>query len=151
MIRRPPRSTLFPYTTLFRSARRHRFPHHHDQRPGGAGLGRGWDRGRGRHARPGRDHADPAGDRLSPRWAPATRSQDRKSTRLNSSHSQISYAVFCLKKQIYLTIQAITLPQPTSPCSASLTTTTSTAWSTATSFSWPSSSWHQPTATWTKP
>src|SRR2546427_7606821 len=69
MIRRPPRSTLFPYTTLFRSRR--------PQRPS-AGL-----RGRGR--RLGRPDRRP---RL-----------DRKSTRLNSSHSQISYAVFCLKKK----------------------------------------------------
>src|SRR2546430_5860162 len=71
MIRRPPRSTLFPYTTLFRSLardlngdapRRDRDCHrpHHDERHDG---------------------------------------QDRKSTRLNSSHSQISYAVFCLKKK----------------------------------------------------
>src|SRR2546427_8550026 len=70
MIRRPPRSTLFPYTTLFRSPC-----------PGSTG----------------------------PRWwlvvcssgacAPGWSSSDRKSTRLNSSHSQISYAVFCLKKK----------------------------------------------------
>src|SRR6478736_6440743 len=63
MIRRPPRSTLFPYTTLFRSR---------------------WS-----HCRRG-----PA---RSP-W-PRPRPRDRKSTRLNSSHSQISYAVFCLKKK----------------------------------------------------
>src|SRR2546430_8298123 len=64
MIRRPPRSTLFPYTTLFRS-------------PYASTLSE----------RPGR-HRD---DRYHRR--------DRKSTRLNSSHSQISYAVFCLKKK----------------------------------------------------
>src|SRR2546430_12040461 len=84
MIRRPPRSTLFPYTTLFRS--RHF--------PGLDGAAAG-ERGRGlpRVRQLGRD----AADRLqgSPRHAPA----DRKSTRLNSSHSQISYAVFCLKKK----------------------------------------------------
>src|SRR5207244_13391444 len=69
--------------------RRHRFPHHHDQRLGGARVGRRRHRGRGRHARATRDHADPAGD--------------RKSTRLNSSHQIISYAVFCLKKKkIYI-------------------------------------------------
>src|SRR2546430_15866505 len=70
MIRRPPRSTLFPYTTLFRS-----LPHH----PGGAHQRRPT---RAREARVGGSHRE-----------------DRKSTRLNSSHSQISYAVFCLKKK----------------------------------------------------
>src|SRR2546427_9499729 len=69
MIRRPPRSTLFPYTTLFRS--RWHAPDHGRQGPA--------DRGR-------------LGTRLLHRL-------DRKSTRLNSSHSQISYAVFCLKKK----------------------------------------------------
>src|SRR5438132_7153270 len=71
MIRRPPRSTLFPYTTLFRSRRGIR----RADRP----VGR--DRGPSAHAR-----------------AP-TGGQDRKSTRLNSSHTVISYAVFCLKKK----------------------------------------------------
>src|SRR5947208_11107964 len=70
MIRRPPRSTLFPYTTLFRSLR--------------AGRRRGRDPDHaGRHRGPGR--VEPA--------------RDRKSTRLNSSHQIISYAVFCLKKK----------------------------------------------------
>src|SRR2546421_8615455 len=80
MIRRPPRSTLFPYTTLFRSSgsadkkRRRgmlRVP----------GDGGATTKSRGRPARAWKDH------------------QDRKSTRLNSSHDQISYAVFCLKKK----------------------------------------------------
>src|SRR2546429_4360917 len=85
MIRRPPRSTLFPYTTLFRSLR---------------GLSdpiRGLARGRGcvGHRVPP-DHWQRAG--------PADQEgldaqQDRKSTRLNSSHGYISYAVFCLKKK----------------------------------------------------
>src|SRR5690349_25040691 len=70
MLRRPPRSTLFPYTTLFRS--------------------------------PGRSRGAPAARRPSSRrdfrrFAP--RRPDRKSTRLNSSHVEISYAVFCLKKK----------------------------------------------------
>src|SRR2546426_3125090 len=74
MIRRPPRSTLFPYTTLFRSP--------------GDRAGPGQDPGRGQRlsrlrVEPGA-HAD---------------DQDRKSTRLNSSHLVISYAVFCLKKK----------------------------------------------------
>src|SRR2546430_11499883 len=72
MIRRPPRSTLFPYTTLFRSDR--------GRYPAPFGL----------HRRPGRRAIQPR--RQAPR-------SDRKSTRLNSSHSQISYAVFCLKKK----------------------------------------------------
>src|SRR5438874_6571347 len=65
MIRRPPRSTLFPYTTLFRS-----------RLVSGAGVR----------------------DRRS-LWPPRYPRQDRKSTRLNSSHVEISYAVFCLKKK----------------------------------------------------
>src|SRR3712207_7937462 len=84
MIRRPPASTLFPYTTLFRSpVRLPRLPHDL------ARLGRAAARGRaGRARRAARAAAErPAG-------------QDRKSTRLNSSHANISYAVFCLKKQM---------------------------------------------------
>src|SRR5437773_6855291 len=72
MIRRPPRSTLFPYTTLFRSERLEEFRRH--RAPGVAGF------------RPG--------GRLLVGHA-----VDRKSTRLNSSHITISYAVFCLKKK----------------------------------------------------
>src|SRR5688572_31009808 len=76
MIRRPPRSTLFPYTTLFRSRRQGRLIHD-----------------RGRRVEPQAEFASEqqeVGDHLQ---------GDRKSTRLNSSHSQISYAVFCLKKK----------------------------------------------------
>src|SRR5215469_18098306 len=72
MIRRPPRSTLFPYTTLFRSALKIEQP-----------ILAGFDWG----------HARPISSR---RCGP---SADRKSTRLNSSHVEISYAVFCLKKK----------------------------------------------------
>src|SRR3989442_6228534 len=92
MIRRPPRSTLFPYTTLFRSGKLSASPT--DVSPGNVsvsnvahyGLG-GGDVGRGlgvgeHHRR--RDH------------------RDRKSTRLNSSHVRISYAVFCLKKKKHI-------------------------------------------------
>src|SRR2546430_10176357 len=69
MIRRPPRSTLFPYTTLFRSCASYRT-------------------------------GPPVSVcRFTPAAQPATERGDRKSTRLNSSHSQISYAVFCLKKK----------------------------------------------------
>src|SRR5256885_5341485 len=75
MIRRPPRSTLFPYTTLFRSA-----------------VGR--PRFGGRQAR--------RGGRKFQEWSAPRRAQDRKSTRLNSSHLVISYAVFCLKKKKFL-------------------------------------------------
>src|SRR2546430_7669616 len=82
MIRRPPRSTLFPYTTLFRSPL----------------VGRPVPGGR-------------LGDRVLPGVEPEHQGvldQDRKSTRLNSSHSQISYAVFCLKKkkQVSLSLRA---------------------------------------------
>src|SRR3712207_7585765 len=99
MIRRPPRSTLFPYTTLFRS-----------------------DRGDGDHAGiPGRDR-----DGVVPRPEVAGRGHeqqapvpcrladrpdgvgDRKSTRLNSSHANISYAVFCLKKKKRTPVTRIT-------------------------------------------
>src|SRR5258707_13375687 len=73
MIRRPPRSTLFPYTTLFRSR---------------GTVGSGLSGRRSARARPRRERAT-----LS------ARDRDRKSTRLNSSHANISYAVFCLKKK----------------------------------------------------
>src|SRR6266480_6513722 len=72
MIRRPPRSTLFPYTTLFRSPARRQVG------PGQARLRQ---------------------DRRGPLQPHARRAGDRKSTRLNSSHMSISYAVFCLKKK----------------------------------------------------
>src|SRR3989442_10980390 len=82
MIRRPPRSTLFPYTTLFRSR-----PDHREQR----GVGEQRDRiERGQRV----ETEIPEHVRES-RFRPA----DRKSTRLNSSHVRISYAVFCLKKK----------------------------------------------------
>src|SRR5688572_32022252 len=86
MIRRPPRSTLFPYTTLFRSRGLETLRH-----------------SRGLAAR--RERAVVRGERRGRRRGSAARSRtlaaklDRKSTRLNSSHSQISYAVFCLKKK----------------------------------------------------
>src|SRR2546426_8290401 len=79
MIRRPPRSTLFPYTTLFRS------------RTGDAAGGRS-RRAAGAPRRPGGGAVHGAGQ------GPAL-PRDRKSTRLNSSHLVISYAVFCLKKK----------------------------------------------------
>src|SRR2546427_8542258 len=77
MIRRPPRSTLFPYTTLFRSRDDHRFVHE--------------DRDAERVKVSGAD--------IEVAVDIALHDRDRKSTRLNSSHSQISYAVFCLKKK----------------------------------------------------
>src|SRR3712207_7125455 len=94
MIRRPPRSTLFPYTTLFRSA----------LADPGAGT-----RDVLRPAEPA-DTAESllhAHGRAHAHVAPlVTLSQDRKSTRLNSSHANISYAVFCLKKK------TLNSPQP---------------------------------------
>src|SRR3712207_8428459 len=91
MIRRPPRSTLFPYTTLFRSSERH--PVRGDRRPcpGGPLSAQGPDL----DPRPG--DAGALGRQQPPAALPQFR--DRKSTRLNSSHANISYAVFCLKKK----------------------------------------------------
>src|SRR2546430_3952391 len=77
MIRRPPRSTLFPYTTLFRSRIGHDLPISSRSRSQSFQLDAG----------------------LADHLGPALELGDRKSTRLNSSHSQISYAVFCLKKK----------------------------------------------------
>src|SRR5690349_22909977 len=82
MIRRPPRSTLFPYTTLFRSLRAPAPPR---TRPAG-------------DCRPARTPPSRCPLRRRRGGRPASRS-DRKSTRLNSSHVEISYAVFCLKKK----------------------------------------------------
>src|SRR5947208_12757874 len=79
MIRPPPRSTLFPYTTLFRSA------------------GPSADVRDAPGRKPGRPRRPPSG--YHPRDVRAHGSRDRKSTRLNSSHQIISYAVFCLKKK----------------------------------------------------
>src|SRR5438128_6462017 len=78
MLRRPPRSTLFPYTTLFRSAETLKQA---ERRDGGVEIQTGRKSGSQREA-----------ERFD-------RTQDRKSTRLNSSHGSISYAVFCLKKK----------------------------------------------------
>src|SRR5690349_22125990 len=92
MIRRPPRSTLFPYTTLFRSRPgRHPGPGEAFRRVTGGGGRTGWARGRRGPPRRPVDRPRVAGT--------ATGRQDRKSTRLNSSHVEISYAVFCLKKK----------------------------------------------------
>src|SRR5256885_6767195 len=90
MIRRPPRSTLFPYTTLFRSPRHHQLGH------GGEGLGH-VETAR-EHDRCLREELQPLGRQRRPGRAAAV-PRDRKSTRLNSSHLVISYAVFCLKKK----------------------------------------------------
>src|SRR3712207_8354286 len=97
MIRRPPRSTLFPYTTLFRSstaAEAHARLFAEDERDG---------RARRRHRDGGADQLVRAGVPDAERGAGSGRSaqgvRDRKSTRLNSSHANISYAVFCLKKK----------------------------------------------------
>src|SRR3712207_7177161 len=95
MIRRPPRSTLFPYTTLFRSGRRHlqgdQGRRAHLQRPVRAPRRAAVRMAHGRRAaHPRQGAAEGAG---------RDRHVDRKSTRLNSSHANISYAVFCLKKK----------------------------------------------------
>src|SRR5437867_9978692 len=84
MIRRPPISTLFPYTTLFRSLGVIEGPDHDAADVAG-------------------QHPRGVGDRLAP-----PQLEDRKSTRLNSSHRTISYAVFCLKKKKKITSSPIT-------------------------------------------
>src|SRR5690242_21122396 len=96
MPRRPPRSTLFPYTTLFRSGTGspHGAPERHGERAaqGGrvvCGKGHGAEAAVGRHGRGGAAAARGLRHGIG----------DRKSTRLNSSHMSISYAVFCLKKK----------------------------------------------------
>src|SRR3712207_8617313 len=89
MLRRPPRSTLFPYTTLFRSC----LPRAEYGARGRCGVDVG---GLRRALRPGRCGAR----RLGGVRRTVARCLDRKSTRLNSSHANISYAVFCLKKKI---------------------------------------------------
>src|SRR3712207_8619167 len=83
MIRRPPRSTLFPYTTLFRSRGERLRPARGAAVPLPDGLRQRPDRGRRCRGADGAGRGD----------------EDRKSTRLNSSHANISYAVFCLKKK----------------------------------------------------
>src|SRR3989442_6858922 len=100
MIRRPPRSTLFPYTTLFRSrTRAERSPPRTGQlRPPPAALARP-DRAPAPLAPLPGHHA-----RLPYRASAAGGGRDRKSTRLNSSHVRISYAVFCLKKKKTLSV-----------------------------------------------
>src|SRR2546422_6190873 len=90
MIRRPPRSTLFPYTTLFRSR--------------GRGSCRREEHLECRPSLPRRVHPHHAshvmhGSRHDGEAQPGSPARDRKSTRLNSSHGYISYAVFCLKKK----------------------------------------------------
>src|SRR3712207_7471739 len=98
MMRRPPRSTLFPYTTLFRSE-------HGDP-----------ERARGGHRGPGHGigdvgHDDETGaDALEVVAEGVLGLADRKSTRLNSSHANISYAVFCLKKHLSRTVLTPRLP-----------------------------------------
>src|SRR5256885_13017904 len=98
MIRRPPRSTLFPYTTLFRSVHGHRA-----------------DRDLCRHTR-----GEPAAVHRDLRRADR---RDRKSTRLNSSHLVISYAVFCLKKKTHCSPVPATssTTSPRSPLAAQYT------------------------------
>src|SRR3712207_7153187 len=99
MIRRPPRSTLFPYTTLFRSDHPQRLLVPLHQRAGGDHLADVEPRAELAAQRPERRVGD-AGHR---------REQDRKSTRLNSSHANISYAVFCLKKNNFISFTSLSL------------------------------------------
>src|SRR5688572_32276068 len=98
MIRRPPRSTLFPYTTLFRSQHAAQSEHREQRRQRHVEAAEGRERGREHRGRVV-DGAQPASRPLEHRRRAEGARADRKSTRLNSSHSQISYAVFCLKKK----------------------------------------------------
>src|SRR5688572_32442925 len=96
MIRRPPRSTLFPYTTLFRSVLFSKWNSFsrvavYDREQGDWSLSRRFTGERGESLFMDIDSA----------------ASDRKSTRLNSSHSQISYAVFCLKKKKHLLVYRV--------------------------------------------
>src|SRR3712207_7046027 len=100
MIRRPPRSTLFPYTTLFRSHRGQRVGQRHPA------PGDGHEHRRPEHTAPAPPVAEapragggPGTREIAEEDQPHERGRDRKSTRLNSSHANISYAVFCLKKK----------------------------------------------------
>src|SRR3712207_8916704 len=99
MIRRPPRSTLFPYTTLFRSEEGHqvRLVAHRDA--GGDAPPTVLGVADGGHMRRVLARMA-AGHAVEGRAAHHPGHQDRKSTRLNSSHANISYAVFCLKKKL---------------------------------------------------
>src|SRR3712207_7086609 len=102
MIRRPPRSTLFPYTTLFRSQGGEERSRRATREEGGGRVTQE-DRADGRAGQRRRE--------ASPR--------DRKSTRLNSSHANISYAVFCLKKKKYY-VSVTRTRFPTLPASATV-------------------------------
>src|SRR3712207_7381225 len=99
MIRRPPRSTLFPYTTLFRSCREV-----------GGDVGRDLVVAAGRR----RGEEDQGGCGHAVLRVRRGAGADRKSTRLNSSHANISYAVFCLKKQTRRVISSLTTLHHTS-------------------------------------
>src|SRR2546430_7200181 len=101
MIRRPPRSTLFPYTTLFRSP--------------ASGQRRDAEVARDTIALGDEDRSQRDAVLPPPLLAleQRRRKEDRKSTRLNSSHSQISYAVFCLKKKKKTTVQPTVSSYPT--------------------------------------
>src|SRR2546430_10005332 len=98
MIRRPPRSTLFPYTTLFRSLRRHIPRRSRKPRRVGGSIdpSRVLVKDPVEESQPERECHIDLGFRVS---IACREGRDRKSTRLNSSHSQISYAVFCLKQK----------------------------------------------------
>src|SRR2546422_4446476 len=102
MIRRPPRSTLFPYTTLFRS--------HGDKKLGIQQLGKTIDGGR--YLQPFAKILLALASRREKQNPVAQK--DRKSTRLNSSHGYISYAVFCLKKKKHITQWLLCMMSPRS-------------------------------------
>src|SRR5262245_62533121 len=100
MLRPPPKSTLFPYTTLFRSICTHLIPYFWS-----FGSAKGTSIGTVRGGRSNADQVPSCDSRRSHHRAGGAPSTDRKSTRLNSSHLGISYAVFCLKIKTYVYTQ----------------------------------------------
>src|SRR3712207_8518642 len=102
MIRRPPRSTLFPYTTLFRSTGSDRRPEEVEKHVCRRAAVKAYD-----VAGVAPEDMSVAEVHDASAFAEVIQAEDRKSTRLNSSHANISYAVFCLKKQTHTILSSL--------------------------------------------